>query len=109
MNLIEQLGGYERSVKFRDLKQSEIDGDIPRSTKLYGYDFGLFEWGELLDVLLEYRRANNIFEVGDVACYKNHINSSNTLFKFFHSDEYLDIIHILRHATPQEIKAWHRL
>ena len=90
MNLIEKLGGYENAkAKFRD------NGSLHAE--------------RLKTALLEYRRANNIFEVGDVACYKNHINSSNTLFKFFHNDEYLDIIHILRHATPQEIEAGHRL
>lgn len=65
MNMIEQLGGYEETVKFRDLKQSEIDGCIPRSTRLYSHDFGLFEWGSLLDCLLEYRSQHGIFEIGD--------------------------------------------
>ena len=62
-----------------------------------------------LKLLLQYRRENNIYEVGDVACYKNHVNSSNTLFKFFQDNEYSDIIHLLRHATPQEIEVGRRL
>ena len=53
MNLIEQLGGYERASKFCD-----------KEIKDGGYPYGL------IDELLEYRRANNIFEVGDKVVYK---------------------------------------
>lgn len=90
MDLIKQLGGYQ------EVKQMWVDGGSLQGTQL------AFE-------LLEYRRAHNIFEVGDVACYKNHINSSNTLFKFFYDNEYSDIISLLRHATDEEIKAGKRL
>jgi len=48
MNLIEQLGGYERAKSIADCKSG-----IVHPTQ------------QLLDALLEYRRERNIFEVGD--------------------------------------------
>ena len=56
MNLIEQLGGYCCAVKMRD-----------RYKKYQGFHKTK---GELNEALLEYRRAKNIFEVGDKVVYK---------------------------------------
>lgn len=92
MDLIKQLGGY---WKAKECLNTPTARECIKD--------------ELRVALLEYRRQNNIYEAGDVACYKNHINSSNTLFKFFYNNEYSDIINLLRHATPEEIKAGKRL
>jgi len=113
MNLIEQLGGYEKASKFCD-----------KEIKEGGYPYGL------IDELLEYRRANNIFEVGDMVVYKSNeadaFVNKNSLFKVFElcgdnvvyvkgTNKYCDFLHIynylieFRHATQQEIEAGHRL
>ena len=52
-DLIEELGGYERAKSIANCKSG-----IVHPTQ------------QLLDALLEYRRANNIFEVGDKVVYK---------------------------------------
>ena len=75
-----------------------------------------------LKLLLQYRRENNIFEVGDsVALFDNGMND---LFKISdisplghywsvkckgESYEYTFIKQQIRHATPQEIEAGRRL
>lgn len=101
MNLIEQLGGYEEAKK-----QGE-------------------EWGfddHLSNALLEYRRANNIFEMGDKVVYKGEAGLSGlfqieTLTKTGKPRtvkterfgnlpcRYCEV----QHATPEEIAAGKRL
>jgi len=92
MNLIEQLGGYEKAKEMN--KFIQIDSE-----------------------LLEYRRANNIFEVGDKVISKNgcELVSEITylqggLAKI--KNEKFDHVYSLqdfRHATDAEIKAGRRL
>lgn len=75
MNLIEQLGGYERAKDALELPLN------------YG-----FSDGDIKAALLEYRQANNIYEVGDKVVFKDpsatgavyrvtmiHANSVSTL------------------------------
>ena len=61
MNIIEQLGGYRMA--------KEVMDGIPKDGRSYSItrdDTGIsFNTAELHDALLEYRRANGIFEVGD--------------------------------------------
>ena len=56
MNLIEQLGGYERA---KIIQGSREMGGLP-------YDL------DLEDSLLQYRRQHNIFEVGDKVVFSNN-------------------------------------
>ena len=99
MNLIEQLGGYERAKYFSE--NSAMVGGKREKLKLE---------------LLEYRRENNIFEVGDYiltnddasdgkvyVVEKNHMNEH---FKIRSKDgfRYCRIWRIERHATDDEIK-----
>lgn len=92
MNLIEQLGGYERAKhEFEMIKEMKpiYPGEIETNDRL----------------LLEYRRQHNIFEVGDamvIPSRGNGIFHFNALF----SDS--DIAEA-RHATDAEIKAGKRL
>lgn len=92
MNLIEQLGGYERAKhEFEMIKEMK---------PIYPVEI---ETNDRL--LLEYRRQHNIFEVGDamvIPSRGNGIFHFNTLF----SDS--DIAEA-RHATDAEIAAGHRL
>lgn len=94
MNLIEQLGGYERAKDALELPLN------------YG-----FSDGDIKAALLEYRRQHNIFEVGDKVVVKAHP---------FWPEDY--VIHTVeqehigkwymsawRHAEPEEIKAGKRM
>ena len=106
MNLIEQLGGYERAKhEFEMIKEMKpiYPGEIETNDRL----------------LLEYRRQHNIFEVGDKVVFKE---KHNEVFSYSHYSEGLDLhffesefnyghmdINKVRHATDAEIKAGKRL
>lgn len=108
MNLIEKLGGYDRASKIANCKSGVVHPTKP-----------------LLDALLEYRRANNIFEVGDYALpNSDHSNEVHFLSNWYIKD--LDFRYktksggwgvivkscmstAWRHATDEEIKAGHRI
>ena len=96
MNLIEQLGGYEKAKVILQAVGHEHDA-----------------------MLLEYRRQHNIFEVGDKVVFKE---KHNEVFSYSHYSEGLDLhffesefnyghmdINKVRHATDAEIKAGKRL
>lgn len=107
MNLIEQLGGYEKAKEKRD----DISHTLDNSELLGGGDAreGLYERLESIDkALLEYRRQHNIFEVGDWVVYNLPIGIERVVAV---NDEHLipRFLWQIRHATPEEIKAGHRL
>ena len=104
MNLIEQLGGYERAKhEFEMIKEMKpiYPGEIETNDRL----------------LLEYRRQHNIFEVGDKVVSKENngfvytvitvdgglCRLKNVLF------DHVYPLHDFRHATNEEIKAGKRL
>ncbi|MCO8100878.1 hypothetical protein [Acinetobacter indicus] len=107
MNLIEQLGGYERAKhEFEMIKEMKpiYPGEIETNNRL----------------LLEYRRQHNIFEVGDLVVNDAFINSHVYVFKkllpdismaliAYDDDEGACGLYSLRHASPEEIKAGKRL
>lgn len=109
MNLIEQLGGYEKA-------KSELKDKKWRKDNLHGsaeFTWHMKQHMQLLEsVLLEYRRQHNIFEVGD------WITSGNETYQIL-SIEYGDLYKVANntycesgcfsHATPEEIKAGKRL
>lgn len=116
MKLIDQLGGYAEAKAHLDYLIS------------YVFDFGQVSKQEVDDLycaLLEYRRDNNIFEVGDIAV--NSRGYESRLLKIWRVDmcahnSKMSIadynaeslggwsrFHALRHATDEEIKAGHRL
>ena len=108
MNLIEQLGGYEKAKQFlADILDNKSPCEI------------------LTRELLEYRRAHNIFEVGDavVRRWNNQvyylifdIDSDGQEF-LIHKDKNAkfkdckisDLVCNFTHAEPEEIKAGKRL
>ena len=107
MNLIEQLGGYEETKKHLDSCWCDDDN------KAY-----------ILENLLEYRRQNNIFEVGDKVVFieselKNPrlmtvIEVREPICGFLMAECSLGITNGFypsryRHATDAEIKAGKRL
>lgn len=105
MELIKQLGGYEKAKsQLNDFNES------------FGY------WQDLNQELLEYRRRHNIFEVGDKVVFVD-LRCSNDIWyvsESFTSDHVgvikegmlgFSVIHksMIRHTTDAEIKAGHRL
>ena len=104
MNLIEQLGGYERAKhEFEMIKEMKpiYPGEIETNDRL----------------LLEYRRQHNIFEVGDKVVHHKFSNMkiyeiceiSGDLFTVFYDRKSHSFKTDVRHATDAEIEAGKRL
>ena len=102
MNLIEQLGGYERAKhEFEMIKEMKpiYPGEIETNDRL----------------LLEYRRAHNIFEMGDYiihdgelkvfAMWSNAIDGCAYIGYAYAEDGEMAHMDEFRHATDEEIKA----
>ena len=92
MNLIEQLGGYEKAKdKFRDN--------------------GSFHAERMKEALLKYRRQHNIFEVGDKVVVKAHPFWPEDYVICTVEQEHIGkwYMSAWRHATDEEIKAGKRL
>lgn len=103
MNLIEQFGGHERAKYFSE--NSAMVGGKREKLKLE---------------LLEYRRENNIFEVGDKVVHNWENDELYTVMS--HTKDHAVIIsernfigisgglhNCIRHATDEEIKVGNRL
>ena len=110
MNLIEQLGGYNAA-------KAEANAPVKLMNS--------FSYEQLDKELLEYRRENNIFEVGDVVVYPHLSHERLFSVRYVGGDQivvyelwdemgaktftefhpYSDI----RHATDAEIKTGHRI
>lgn len=125
MNLIEEFGGYECAKA--ELNDPMYEDDELYTIKATGTRF--FKHN-LADALLEYRRANNIFEVNDQVVLINKPDSSSSLHRVLavHAPTTIHICPInqvsgndlvicsfmanpyyLRHATDEEFKANRRL
>lgn len=107
MSLIEQLGGYEKAMS--SLKKSNGED-------IYLNKFCTIQWWYLKDLLLEHRRANNIFEVLDKVVYVDDfmhdeisVVSNIDDRVWLNDDAAVCIIEMVRHATPEEIQAGNRL
>ena len=108
MNLIEKLGGYESAKEIRRYLFCYVNSDY---------------YVEVDAELLEYRRQHNIFEIGDEVVLlgdgtwghlfevekmspkgRKPTKLKTNVFGNFHVGH-----NIMRHATPEEIKAGRRL
>lgn len=110
MNLIEQLGGYEKAKE----KMDDICHTLNNSELLGGGDAreGLYERLESIDkALLEYRRQHNIFEVGDKVVVKDHPFWPEDYVILTVEQEHIGkwYMSAWRHAIDAEIKAGKRL
>ena len=118
MNLIERLGGYEKAKE----KMDDICHTLDNSELLGGGDAreGLYERLESIDkALLEYRRAHNIFEMGDYiihdgelkvfAMWSNAIDGCAYIGYAYAEDGEMAHKDEFRHASDEEIKAGKRL
>jgi len=93
MNLIEQLGGYERAKhEFEMIKEMKpiYLGEIETNDRL----------------LLQYRRQHNIFEIGDLYVFTEKYSKQSVIHKV---DSLNSGKVCIRHATPEEIAAGRRL
>lgn len=118
MSRIEQMGGYELAKQVFD--------SVPKDGNSYTVtrdDTGAsFHSGEIFKALLEYRRANSIFEVGDkvVSKYENlnlfgdvvleieyFRKLSSVVWVCFTNENYY-LVDALRHATDEEIATGYR-
>lgn len=129
MNLIEQLGGYERTA---NLIKSVPEGAnflemYPLGPRFYVSDIGCnraINIHLLSKELLEYRRQHNIFEVGDKVTLSKWANdfsrSHNGIYEILSFENDLETLALLsqdirsstqhiKHATDEEIAAGHRL
>lgn len=120
MNLIEQLGGYEKALDlFRGCPwdSGTVDVPNPRSKGMLRLDLS-----DLSYELLKYRREHNIFEVGDKVVYLPRTSSNipfiqqnvctitglniegmiSLIFGSFPISRF-------KHATDDEIKVGHRI
>lgn len=118
MNFIESLGGYEKAkAKRRDINNTLDSCEFTCSGDAYD---GLLDRLESIDKsLLDYRRKNNIFEVGDWVVKTNpkiryaHVRVViSTSISGGAALDYQGFPYrypCIRHATDEEIKAGHRL
>lgn len=104
MNLIEQLGGYENVSKHFNRIEYHAE------TKIFiGEWFGFYSMQDLKDALLQYRRENNIFEVGDQYVMLKIDHHDFLTVKGGEMDKPWWNTQIIRHITDAERKAGHRL
>lgn len=117
MNLIEQLGGYERASE--DFKKLHLNlKEQQKSNKVF-----MDAFDALKTELLEYRRQHNIFEVGDKVFYTGRANDNDlyTIKEIYIGHDFVVgdngadknfwtlFLEEIRHATDEEIKAGKRL
>lgn len=114
MNLIERLGGYEKTKDHRDYL-IDFGNEFNRPNK--------YEVNKINNALLKYRRQHNIFEVGDKVVFTDILNSCVVTFESTETDPmqivwltypdgtagYVFHLNKIKHATDEEIKAGKRL
>lgn len=107
MDLIEQLGGYEKAnAEYEKVKHLRDSAEVERKRVVFAI-------GILRQDLLEYRRQRNIFEEGDFYVYLYDWDCDlDIVCKFIASewgDHLWNIESMIRHATDEEIKTNRRL
>ena len=99
MNLIEQLGGYERA------KDGLHRLKLEKKDLLTCGDLVVVE-SEIDAALIEYHRQHNIFEIGDLYVFTEKYSKQSVIHKV---DSLNSGKGCIRHATDEEIKAGRRL
>ena len=104
MNLIEQLGGYEKA------KDGLHRLKLEKKDLLTCGDLVVVE-SEIDAALIDYRRQHNIFEVGDKVVVKDHPFWPEDYVILTVEQEHIGkwYMSAWRHATDAEIKAGKRL
>lgn len=112
MNLIEQLGGYAAAKAKCDRANKE--GYLLLSVPIQN-GFGDIYVHKVEEALLEYRRANNIYEVGDWVFPRakgsgfRAMQIKKITKTFLYADHLILNVEHWRHATDAEIEAGKRL
>ena len=122
MNLIKHLGYEEVKNVLNRKRYDDISYSFSSDSfyKCLATEHGAIELAELEEELLEYRRENNLFEVGDIVTRRNGI--ARELHKIELIEEYdikifsQDMSHsywafkgLFRNATDEELKVGYRL
>ena len=109
MNLIEQLGGYERAKAFLNAASYTMD-------ELIMMQRSGVRPQHVEKALLEYRRQHNIFEVEDKVVYVDDFMTDSVSVVsevndrvWLNDNKAVCIKEIIKHATDEEIKAGKRL
>ncbi len=99
MNLIEQLGGYEKAKRELELKEQDsvLQCCIAVTAEM------------ICEALLEYRREHKMYEVGDKYVMLKLWHDDLMTVEDGEMDEPWWNERIIRHATDAEIKAGKRL
>lgn len=124
MNLIEQLGGYEKASKIYRCrpptattyfhgkyyenwsKQKWVRFDYDQAIDCKKPGENNINLGILGLMLLEYRRQHKIFEIGDLYVFTEKYSKESTIYKV---DSLKSGKGCIRHATDEEIAAGRRL
>jgi len=117
MNLIEQLGGYDAAKNIAD-HYNEYTLMVEVFLKLDGESIDVF-MPDLKNYLLEYRRANNIFEMDDYIIHDGELKVFAMWSTAIEGCAYIGYAYAedgemadkdeFRHATNDEIEAGKRL
>ena len=112
MELIKQLGGYDLAKNtYEKLKTEMTDKQRDNKTFMNAFD-------GLSDELLQYRRENNIFEESDKIVFVDDFMHGELMTVAWtrKGEVWMDDgakrctdLSMIRHATPEEIQAGHRL
>ena len=102
MSLIERLGGYKNS---KGIREAYVSNGWSVSDVCKGFH-EYFTIEDLDCALLEYRRQHNTFEIGDLYVFTEKYSKQSVIHKV---DSLNSGKGCIRHATPEEIKAWRRL
>jgi hypothetical protein len=116
MDLIEKLGGYEKAkaIITQNIKDFEEAVD---EVGIYHPSSGWIVHEDLVKELLEYRRENNIYELGDKIVFIDKfmhdevmtVSDGNNVALWMDNDTKHAVIEMVRHATDAEIDANRRL
>ncbi|ASJ78949.1 hypothetical protein ABSZL4_28 [Acinetobacter phage AB_SZL4] len=94
MNLIDRLGGYSKAKEFVDAESYSI----AELQMMRDYNF---DWTNVKRELREYRRQNEIYEIGDLVVFKEEYSKDSVIHKI---DSLRAGTKCLRHATDEEIE-----
>ncbi|EIM39996.1 hypothetical protein HADU_04038 [Acinetobacter sp. HA] len=116
MSLIDRLGGYGKAkdIITQNIKDFEEAVD---EVGIYHPSSGWIVHEDLVKELLEYRRENNIYELGDKIVFIDKfmhdevmtVSDGNNVALWMDNDTKHAVIEMVRHATDAEIDANRRL
>lgn len=115
MDLIKQLGGYEKAKAIIVQNRKDFEGGVDE-VGIFNPSSGWIVHEDLEKTLLEYRRQQNIYELGDKIVFIDEfmhdevmtVSDGNNVALWMDDDTKHAIIEMVRHANDAEIKAMTR-